>query len=109
MSKKTWYLIQYDIADARRLVRVHRLLKTCSFFVQESVCIWQGSAAELQLLQKRLAALIRPAVDDVRGYRMLNPVNLVGDSPFCPDTYFSGYPPHVSRALTWLEQPVFAG
>lgn len=108
-SKKTWYLIQYDIADPRRLARVHRLLKTCSFFVQESVCVWQGSSAELTLLQQQLKKLIKPSQDDIRGYRLLNPLNLIGVSPFSNATYFAGYPPHVSHPLAWLEQPPIAG
>ncbi len=107
-SKKTWHLIQYDIADPQRLARVHRLLKTCSFFVQESVCIWQGSSAELKVLQQQLKKLIKPSQDDIRGYRLLNPLNLIGGSPFSSATYFSGYPPHVSYPLAWLEQPSIA-
>jgi CRISPR-associated protein Cas2 len=62
------YLIAYDIADPRRLYRVHRYLKTVALDLQYSV--FAGMLSERQLLRvlEDLAERIHPGEDDVRAY-----------------------------------------
>lgn len=104
MKRKQWYLIQYDIADAVRLRRVHRLLKSCALAVQNSVFAWHGYATELTQLQDRLQQMINPKADDIRGYRIRNPLLLIGQSPFIQDAYFSCLPAHQHGPLDWLAE-----
>ncbi len=99
-----WYLIQYDIRDARRGQRVYRFLKTCAFSLQESVFAWQGTNAELAVLQQHLKRLINAKEDDIRGYQLSYPLRLFGTSPFVSDLYFSGYPTHQHAQLAELHQ-----
>ncbi len=62
------YLIAYDIADPRRLYRVHRYLKSVALDLQYSV--FAGMLSERQLLGvlRELEARIHPGQDDVRAY-----------------------------------------
>lgn len=72
-SEKGLYLIAYDIADPKRLVRVHRVLKKRGLPVQYSVfTVMMKRKAVLGLLET-LDGLIHPARDDIRCYRL--PVN----------------------------------
>lgn len=71
MSEAQWYVIAYDIREPRRLRKVQRCLRGCGYALQESVFAWQGDNRQLRELQKRLSALIRAEVDDVRGYPVM--------------------------------------
>ena len=102
---KHWHLIQYDIRHPKRLRRVFRLLKSCAFALQESVFAWQGTDAELVVLQQALQDCINPKEDDIRGYRLRHPLLLFGRSPFVADVYFQGYPPHQHCPMEWLSNP----
>lgn len=62
------YLVCYDIADPRRLQRVHRHAVRHAQFVQYSVYYLQGSEADLQAMLDDIAAEIHPKLDDVRAY-----------------------------------------
>lgn len=95
----SWYLIQYDIRNKARLQRVYRLLKSSAIPVQESVFAWQGTHTELEQLQQQLLQRINPTEDDIRGYRIRQPLQLYGESPFIAGGWFTGYPPHVHKAL----------
>lgn len=68
MSDTHWYVIAYDIRDARRLRRLQRFLRSCGHVLQESVFAWEGTQRELQVLKSEIARLIRASEDDVRGY-----------------------------------------
>lgn len=62
------YLVVYDIADPRRLRRVHA---TCLRFgdpLQESVFLCRLALKELVRLQARLAGILRAEEDSVRYY-----------------------------------------
>tara|TARA_R110002167_G_scaffold366254_1_gene594024 strand:+ start:22314 stop:22646 length:333 start_codon:yes stop_codon:yes gene_type:complete len=100
-----WHLIQYDIRCPRRGQKIYRLLKSCAFALQESVFAWQGTDTELQHLQQQLQERINPREDDIRGYRIDNPLLLFGQSPFASDVWFQGYPPHQHCPLEWLAEP----
>lgn len=62
------YLVCYDIADPRRLRRVHRELKSCALPVQYSVFLALMSPRQVKQLMKRLEELIDTRRDDIRAY-----------------------------------------
>ena len=62
------YLICYDIADPRRLGRVHRATVREALPVQYSVYLYEGSTRELRRFLAALEAIIEPLEDDVRAY-----------------------------------------
>ncbi len=64
---KNW-LICYDIANPRRLGRVHRYVKTIATPLQYSVFQLQADDRYLAGVIKRLNTLINPAQDDIRIY-----------------------------------------
>lgn len=68
-SKKTW-LVAYDISDARRLRRVHRVVRRNGTSVQYSaysVCV---SDKALESLLLTLSECIDKTADDVRAYHI---------------------------------------
>ncbi len=62
------WLICYDIADPRRLVRVHRALKQEGTPMQYSVFWVQASRLRMGAIMAKLATLIDERADDVRAY-----------------------------------------
>lgn len=67
-TQRQLWLISYDIADPKRLVRVHRWLKSCGLPVQYSVFTASLNNREVRRLKEQLCARIHPAQDDVRFY-----------------------------------------
>lgn len=67
------WLICYDIANPKRLARLHRFLKRFAQPVQYSVFYYEGSAAQLGRRMQDIAARINPRDDDVRAYPIPNP------------------------------------
>ena len=64
------YLICYDIADARRLQRVHRALVKLGAPMQYSLFCVEADDQKIGRLMDALAELIEPGEDDLRAYRM---------------------------------------
>jgi len=62
------YLLCYDIADPKRLLRVHRLVVKHALFVQLSVYYFQGDETGLESLLCELNDKIDARYDDVRAY-----------------------------------------
>lgn len=62
------FLICYDIADPKRLGRVHRYLKKRSLPVQYSVFTAEFKRAQVDALMLALLTLIDQREDDVRCY-----------------------------------------
>ncbi len=62
------WLICYDIADERRLARLHRYLSAQALMLQYSVDLGAFTDAELAALLDGLRARIAPDADDVRLY-----------------------------------------
>lgn len=62
------YLISYDIADPRRLQRVHAFLKKHAMPVQYSVFLARMSERRLVSLLAEINQRIDPRSDDVRAY-----------------------------------------
>lgn len=68
MKPRQTFVIAYDIADPRRLARVHRFLVREAFPVQYSVFLGTFSPRGLNAVLEGLAAIIHPREDDVRAY-----------------------------------------
>ncbi len=66
------YLVAYDIANPKRLGRVHRVLKRAGLPVQYSVFTVVMKRKVLLRLLEDLTELIHPAQDDIRCYRLPN-------------------------------------
>jgi len=62
------YIICYDIANPRRLGRIHRALKKLATPVQYSVFLFTGSEEQLQRCLAQLQHLMDPHQDDIRAY-----------------------------------------
>ena len=62
------YLLAYDIADPKRLTRVHRTVRSSGMALQYSVFLVVGSTRDLDRLLADLDAIIQPARDDIRVY-----------------------------------------
>lgn len=69
-SRNGLYLVAYDIADPRRLSRVHRVLKKQGLPVQYSVFTVVMKRKALIRLLENIEHLIEPAEDDIRCYRL---------------------------------------
>lgn len=69
LHEVTGWIVCYDISDRRRLAAVHRHLKRKGLPLQYSVFLVQASATGMHRIMDELAALIHPAMDDVRAYR----------------------------------------
>ncbi len=70
MAKRHKYLLCYDIADPKRLGRVHRRVAAFGERIQLSVYYLEVSAGELNALQKELEDVIDQCEDDIRIYRL---------------------------------------
>lgn len=62
------HVVAYDIADPKRLGRVHRYLKKNAIPLQYSVFLIELDAEGRQKLLAKLRGLIHPKQDDVRVY-----------------------------------------
>ncbi len=64
------YLIAYDIANPRRLSKIHRTLKKRGLPIQYSVFTVVIKRKALLRLLERLNSLIKSTEDDIRCYRL---------------------------------------
>lgn len=62
------WLIGYDIADPKRLQKVHRMLKNHATPIEYSVFLFVGTDREHRKCVDELATLIAPETDDLRSY-----------------------------------------
>ncbi len=62
------WLIGYDIAEPKRLKKIHEYLKKIAIPVQYSLFFTESSARDIDKLSKVLAAAINPKHDDIRIY-----------------------------------------
>lgn len=66
----TKYLIAYDIADPRRLRKVHTHLKGTALPLQYSVFLLEGTAHDCRECIKALEKIINKKEDDLRFYTL---------------------------------------
>lgn len=85
MRVQNTYLICYDIANPRRLQRVHRALSKVALAVQYSVFVAPFTEAELQRVWDILAFEINPKEDDVRAYPIEPETLVTRGMPLFPD------------------------
>lgn len=81
-SRRTPWLVCYDIADPRRLQRVHRVARRHATPLQYSVFHTVATRREVRAMTDEIEEHIDPRQDDVRAYALLTtaqPVTL-GDS-----------------------------
>ena len=100
LNQTRGWLIAYDIADHRRLYRVHRLVIKHCVPVQYSLYYLEGSPRDLQDLLGEIEALIVKSADDVRAYPLPTPADIV--------TLGRGSLPESIRLLS-LNQPSLPG
>jgi len=62
------YLLAYDIADPKRLIRVHRTVRGSGMALQYSVFLVVGTSRDLDQLLAALDVIIKPTCDDIRVY-----------------------------------------
>ena len=67
-ATENWYLLCYDIANKRRLRRVHSHMKDAGIPLQYSVFLLNMGSVDLILLLDELRELIDDDRDDVRAY-----------------------------------------
>ena len=92
-----WHIICYDIADPRRLRKVHKLLKSESLYLQRSIYAYKGTRLELAQLKQKILTKIDLKEDLVWGYQMPKQAFLHywGKSPFMEGVYISNMPPSI--------------
>ncbi len=66
--KRQPYLICYDIAQPKRLARVHRLIRKQAIMIHYSVYYLEQTTRECAALEQAIKALIHKREDDVRIY-----------------------------------------
>ena len=95
------YLIAYDIADKRRLARLHRYLKGETLALQYSVFFGRFTAAGIDRIEDEIAARIDPKQDDVRIYPLPDDFQVwtLGASAPLPEGI------HFASAKGLLEEP----
>jgi CRISPR-associated protein Cas2 len=71
------FLLAYDIADPRRLVRVHRTVRNSGVPLQYSVFLVPGTAADIDRLLAELDGIIERAEDDIRVYPLPQTLDVV--------------------------------
>lgn len=64
------WLLAYDIANPRRLQRLHYRLRKRALFVQQSVAVLRTSETELRALLAQLEQHFDRGTDDLRVYRV---------------------------------------
>lgn len=62
------FLLCYDIANPRRLQKVHRTVVACALPVQFSVYYFRGTTNDAEALLQQLEPLIKNSEDDIRIY-----------------------------------------
>lgn len=65
-----YHLVCYDIADPRRLARLHRFLKKRALAIQYSVFLLHADRRAADALMHEAAQLIDEDADDLRCYRL---------------------------------------
>ena len=85
-------LLAYDIANPKRLTRVHRCLKRWGVPLQYSVWLVPGQPEDIQRLLQQLKALIVAGEDDIRLYALPKrpQVDCLGRARFQPGVLLLG-------------------
>ena len=93
-TRKISWIIAYDIASPKRLVRVHRYMKRHGIPLQYSVFMTRGTEGYIDNILAGLGGIINWRDDDVRAYPVPeNPeIYWIGKKPLPGDVTFSLLP-----------------
>ena len=91
------FVIAYDIADPRRLQRVHRCLRSYATPLEYSVFLLLGSERDRQRCLADLARLIDPKADDIRCYPLPERgfQGRLGRASLPPGIHWTGLPANI--------------
>ncbi len=81
MKRSGWYLVAYDIADPRRLRKVHHRMKKSGISAQKSVFFVNGDENQVNLLMDDIAAVMKADEDDLRAYPITRPGEVWTNGP----------------------------
>lgn len=102
VNKPQGWLISYDIANPRRLSRLHRFLVKTATPVQYSVFLFEGTPAAMGQLMQEVEGYIDAKADDVRAYALPDhlSVDTLGKGRTSADIQlYSAISPHLHRLL----------
>lgn len=90
-QKRNW-LIAYDIADPKRLAKIHRLLKKQAIPIQYSLFLYRGTTQKAKQLIEELSTHINNKQDDLRAYPIPSKpeINLIGQPLLLDGILFLG-------------------
>ena len=81
MRRKGWYLVGYDIAHPKRLVKIYRMLRKEGLATQKSLFFVKGTEPQLNDLLDRMARIMAPREDDLRAYPIVHPRDVWTNGP----------------------------
>ncbi len=86
-GKPVLFLISYDIADPKRLSRIHRVLKKQGLPLQYSVFTVSLTQRQLKHLLQRFERIIDHVEDDIRCYALPSRIDcqMIGEQVFPDD------------------------
>lgn len=102
MNRPQSWLIAYDIANPRRLNRLHRFLVKVATPVQYSVFHFEGTPAAMGQLMQAVEDYIDAEADDVRAYALPTHLSIatLGKGKTSPDVLLlSAHSPHLRQLL----------
>ncbi len=73
METKSWYLLAYDVADPKRLQRVHYYLRKHALAAQRSVFFLHATPVKLCEVLEAVTKRMRRDQDDLRAYPVEHP------------------------------------
>ncbi len=79
-----WFVVSYDIRDARRLKQVQRVTSGYAAYLQRSVYLFCGPGSQLKAMTAAVLSLLEHGEDDMRLYPLSGPDDLwflCGDPP----------------------------
>jgi CRISPR-associated endonuclease Cas2 len=71
----------YDIADPKRLAKIHRLMKKEGIAAQKSVFFIRGTEKDINTLMDRIAKVMKLGEDDLRAYPITKPADVWTNGP----------------------------
>lgn len=73
MARAGWYMLCYDIANPKRLYKIHKIMKKNGIAAQKSVFFIQRTDADMNHLIGQMEKIIKFSEDDIRAYPVVNP------------------------------------
>ena len=73
MRRKGWYLVGYDIAHPRRLVKIYKMLRKEGLVAQKSLFFVKGTELQIDGLLDQIASIMALREDDLRAYPIVHP------------------------------------